>query len=107
MAVGSPRAEDLRGRPRDELPVDGVAILSIGREQSAIGDHVDEARDTPRPTIECVHCRLREHVPRGAGHAHPVANVCGGIVGPERLEMIATRDPLRDLPHVGPVEQFA
>ena len=57
--------------------------------------------------IERVDCASREDVVLRAGNPQPVADVRARLVLAERLQVITPRDALRDLPHLGPIEQLA
>ena len=105
--ASAPNAEDLGGRGGHEPRVDAALILRVGREQRAVGDDVDEARNAARVLVERVDGALRENVALRAGDAQPMAHVRARLVLAQRLQVIAPGDALRDLPHLGPIEQLA
>jgi hypothetical protein len=99
--------ENLRSRAHDEPSVDEPLIARVGREQRAIGDDVDEARNAARAAVQSADGGRREYVALRSRDPHSVADVECGVFLAERLEVIATRDSLRDLAHLGPIQEIA
>ena len=84
-----------------------MVFLREGAEQCAIADDVDHARHAVRKAMDLAQRRRREGLGSGAGDAHAVLHVRRGLAGGQRVQVIAARDALCQLPQFRLVEQVA
>jgi hypothetical protein len=98
---------DLGRRLAHERAVDDGFLARIGAEQCTVRNDIDDARHAARKAVELALRPGREEVARCAGDARAVAEVGERLVLPERLEVVAAGDALRELAQILPRQDFA
>ena len=74
-------------------------------EQGAVAHDVDHARNAIAQPMDLAQRARREGFGRRARDAHAVLDVTRGFVAGQRAQVVAARDPLRELAQVRLLEQ--
>ena len=84
-----------------------VFFLRVGREQSAVAQHIDKPRCAARQAVHLVEGGGRKQWRDGAGDFQTMPHVGHGFFARQRLEVVAAGHPLRELAQVGAGQQLA
>ncbi|MEZ5558838.1 MAG: hypothetical protein R3E86_09910 [Pseudomonadales bacterium] len=85
---------------------DPVGALDVAAQQRAVGYQVDDARRAPRDRVQPAQRRARKQMRIAARAGQPVDDVGVGVLTAQRAQVVACRDPLRQLAQFLAVEQL-
>ncbi len=94
------RRQRLGRRPIDQPLTDRILVSGIACQQGPLGDHIDQPRHPAGMGMDALDRQAGERKPRAAGHQQSVPQIRLGLLGIQRREVIARRDPLRQLAQI-------